>query len=311
LFDTDVAAEIDGVRRALGSSQLSRIPPHITVIPPLNLPADVADEPERLVREVAATLDPFSLHIGAAGTFADNPGVLFFAVEPSAALDRLRDRLHAVIPAAKHRDRRSFVPHVTLVSHRDDRALDTLAAELSNYSRDVRIEAVTLMTQVEEAPERPWRIVATYDLGRIAVVGRGGVEVVLYGGSGHSDALDAALERWSTLPAAPLHQRFADSHFALATLGGTVVGVAKWRERFGAGDLEEFVVAPESRGLGIGTRLLDFVEAQLRAHDVSLLRAYCDPDSLTAQYLQGRGFAPMGDVALVGDERRGFAHVLQ
>ena len=310
LFNADVAAEINGVRRALGSSQISRIPPHITLIPPLNLLTDAAHDPEELVRDVVGTLEPFQLHLGAADTFPDNPGVLFFAVDQSAELSRLRGRLHEAIPGAADRDHRAFIPHVTLISRRDDHPLASLAVELSHYSRATRIEGVSLMTQVEDAPERPWRLVATYDLGAAAVVGRGGVEITMHGGRGRSDALAAALERWGRPAVDSFSEQAAKSRFVLASIGGIIVGVAVWNERVGAADLAELVVAPESRGLGIGTRLVSFVEAQARDKDASLLCAYVDPQSEIAQFLSGRGFCSLGEIAFIDDERRGFAHHL-
>lgn len=309
LFDARVAAEIDGLRRALGSSQLERIPPHITLVPPLNLTDDEAPQPETVVRDIAAKLDPFSLQLGPTATFVDNNGVLFLGVGTHPMLHQLRKMLHGAIPAAGARDRRPFVPHVTLVSRREDLDTTSLTSELSHYSREVSIESVSLMTQLEDQPGRPWRLVASYDLGATSLVGRGGVEIALHAGRGHSDAVASALESWGVtdLNAVPSGD---GSRFVTAVLESTTVGVARWQRHEAVVELEQLIVSPEHRGVGVGTRLLDFVEGRARLSQGRLVVANLDPASDLARYVVGRGYLQMGDLAVFGDERRGFGRVL-
>jgi GNAT superfamily N-acetyltransferase len=95
-----------------------------------------------------------------------------------------------------------------------------------------------------------------------------------------------------------------------AVLESTTVGVARWQRHEAVVELEQLIVSPEHRGVGVGTRLLDFVEGRARLSQGRLVVANLDPASDLARYVVGRGYLQMGDLAVFGDERRGFGRVL-
>lgn len=261
------------------------------------------------MRDVVAKFSPFSLQLGATAVFPDNPGVLYLGVAPSSSLEDLRTALLREIPAAGARDHRPFVPHVTLISRREAFAVDEVVRELAQYRRDVRIEAVSLMSQADDEQDRPWRVVVSYDLGATRVAGRGGLEISLYAGRGHGDAIASTLESWALSNGAPVGDE-PDSFFATAEVEANRVGVAQWNISRATVEIASFMVAPDYRGVGIGTRLLDFVEDQARRKGARLVVVYVEPQGDLGRYLVGRGYQQMGELAVFGDARRGFGRAL-
>src|SRR3954451_4649061 len=73
------ATEIDGLRRAMGES-LERVPPHITLVPPVNVrDEDLGEVFASLRRSCAAVAESFTVTIG--------PAVTFHPVNPVVYLD--------------------------------------------------------------------------------------------------------------------------------------------------------------------------------------------------------------------------------
>ncbi|MGH9074321.1 MAG: 2'-5' RNA ligase family protein, partial [Acidimicrobiales bacterium] len=100
LVPAPVAAEVDGLRRALRSGALGRIPPHVTLVPPVNVrEQDLGAVLERL-RGAARGARPFRLTLGPMATFWPRNPVLYLAVGGPGveALGRLRDALVAEPP---------------------------------------------------------------------------------------------------------------------------------------------------------------------------------------------------------------------
>jgi 2'-5' RNA ligase len=72
------AAEIDGLRRALGDGALGRIAPHLTLVPPVNVREEDVPAALAVLRSAAAEVDGPSLvvRLGPAATFSpENPVV--------------------------------------------------------------------------------------------------------------------------------------------------------------------------------------------------------------------------------------------
>lgn len=187
LIDPPVADEIDGLRRALGAADLARIPPHVTLVPPLNLrAADLPAALERLRSAASRLGGPLALTIGRAASFAPASPVLYLQVGGDLdGLTRLRDEVGG--PPLDRRGPWPYVPHVTLVDgFPEDRTAGALEL-LGGYSALVEVERVVLMEERVVAASGPaaprtgrrWAPLADAALGRRAVVGRGGLEIAL------------------------------------------------------------------------------------------------------------------------------------
>ncbi len=213
LVPAPVAAELDGLRRALGDGALGRIPPHLTLVPPVNVRHDDLPAALAVLRAAAAaTAGPVEVTLGPVATFhPDNP-VVFLAVGPApdaAGAGTVADDQGAANPGpdasgpdASGRDRSGddrselrrlrdrvfraplarpltwpFLAHVTLG---DDLAPDRIPAALAalaHYRASVTFTNVHLLA---EGAGRVWAPLADSALGPPVVVGRGGLPVELW-----------------------------------------------------------------------------------------------------------------------------------
>jgi 2'-5' RNA ligase len=291
LIAQPVASEIDGIRRALGSNQLERIPPHVTLVPPTNVADDALASAEQVVREAASGFSPVALSLGPPSTFPDNESVLFLPVSAQPPLTVLREALFDGPFAGRDRTDRAFVAHVTLDSRRERFVDDQMLGDLSGYTTAVEVATLALLVQDQSTPLQAWRTLTSYDLAPERVVGRGGLEVHLHAGASLSPTSLALVATWDEEAPVPLPSAAdRDEFFAVATVSSEIVAVATWRVEGDAVVLTRHVVAPSWRGLGLGTRLLSFVEelegSRARSSMV-LARAIDDGHD---EYYLGRGF---------------------
>jgi 2'-5' RNA ligase/GNAT superfamily N-acetyltransferase len=202
VIDPPVADEIDGLRRALGAGDLARIPPHVTLVRPLNLPA--AELPAALERVRAAASGiggSLRLTLGPAASFAPANPVLH--LEVGGDLGELRRLREAVSGTPLDRPGSwPYVPHVTLVEQFPSERTAGAVELLGSYAAVVDVGRVVLMEEqrLSSGPGaatrgdaasagrtgsgRPgsrsrWVPLADAALERRAVVGRGGVEIAL------------------------------------------------------------------------------------------------------------------------------------
>lgn len=151
-----VAAEVDGLRRALGDGAFGRIPPHLTLVPPVNVRADALPDAVAVLRAAAAGTPPLDLRLGPVTTFHPVTPVLYLAV--GGAVDgvvALRERV--MVPPLERATTHPFVPHVTVADDIDPDRIPAAVAALADYVVDVRVEAVHLL---EEGRDRVWRPIA-------------------------------------------------------------------------------------------------------------------------------------------------------
>ena len=81
IIDAPVADEINGLRRAVGDRALERIVPHVTLVPPVNVPAACLSDALARLRAAAATCpEPLHLTLGPPGSFLPANPVLTLAV---------------------------------------------------------------------------------------------------------------------------------------------------------------------------------------------------------------------------------------
>lgn len=156
LLPAGVAAEVDGLRRGLGDGALDRIPPHITLVPPVNVREERVDEAFAVLRRAAGTTPPLHLTMGPPATFLpDNPVVYLPVTGDIEALRTLRDAVF-VEPLARSLTW-PWVPHVTLA---DDAAPERIAAALAalnDYVVEATFDSVHLL---RENPGRVWEPMA-------------------------------------------------------------------------------------------------------------------------------------------------------
>src|SRR5436190_16516649 len=259
------ATEIDGVRRALGDGARERIPPHITLVPPVNVQDRDLPRAFTVVRTAASTIAPLTLRIGPVATFAPVNPVAYLQVggEPQVleALGRLRTScLQGPLDRPSDHD---FVPHVTVADELAEARLAKVVGLLTDWVAETTIDRVHVLA---ELPGRVWKPVADAPLGeRPATVGRGSLPLDLTV-SGRPDVEAAALlsfdEATAGLPFAVTARR--DDEVIAAAWG--------WSAR-GALEVADLVVAAEHRGQGVGRHVLAAVVALARRREGELAGA--------------------------------------
>lgn len=263
------AFEIDGLRRGLGSKELERLPPHLTLLAPVNLSLEDLPQAGSRFLELASRERPFALELGPPQSFAPQAPVLYLSVSAAEGeLTRLKALQEAlasgVLAAPEARAERDFVPHVTIANRVAPEVLEASLRALSSYRQLVLFDALTLFQQ-QAAPGHPWSAIGEYLLDSSAVIGRGGREL--------SFRLERSLD--------PLAMSFLDREWASWRAGassvsaraepfvvlvhdeagrGPLLGVALGLVREEHLVLERLIVARARRGEGIGRQLLGFVE---------------------------------------------------
>jgi 2'-5' RNA ligase len=258
LLGGEVGAEVDGLRRALGDGSLGRIPPHITLVPPVNVPGDRLAAAVDLLLAAGAATAPFRLVLGPATTFHPVTPVVYLAVGGDVdAVAGLRDRVFA--PPLTRSLTHPFVPHATLA---DEVAPDRIAAAvaaLGDMAAEVLVDRVHLL---RERPGRRWTPVADAPFAPPAVVGRGGLAVELTT-SQLVDPVAAALLAAEAVPDAvpfPFPIARAEPWAVTARRDGCVLGLACGGAVADRLEVDALVVAPAHRHQGVGRHLVAAVE---------------------------------------------------
>lgn len=251
--------EIDALRRATGDGTLGRVPPHLTLVPPVNVRQDRVGDALDVVRHAAAASRPFRIELGAPATFLPDNPVLYLPVEIGVEeVEALRHRVFCA-PLARPLTW-PFVPHVTVADEAEPARIAAAQVAMSGYRTAVTVDRVHLL---QEGPGRVWAPVADFALGSPAVVGRGGLPVELWVGDVlDPEARDFSRREWHVLGlselAVPLpHERLAIT----ARREGNVAGVATGWTRGTVAQLSNLVVASPDRGQGVGSRLLAAFES--------------------------------------------------
>lgn len=260
IIDAPVADEINGLRRAVGDRALERIVPHVTLVPPVNVPAACLSDALARLRAAAATCpEPLHLTLGPPGSFLPANPVLTLAV--GGDVDRLRGLRDAVFvePLARALSW-PWVPHVTLADEGDPARVEAAVGLLAGYRATVDVDRLVLL-EAARSPEGPrWRACADAALAPRRVVGRGGMDLELTRGRVVDPQALEVIRAATDHPILPGAVQQGSGIVVTGRRATDAVGVAAaWRDD--AGGHVGVVVAPEHRGEGIGSQLLAHVEA--------------------------------------------------
>jgi 2'-5' RNA ligase len=242
LVPPPIAGEVDGLRRACGDGSLGRIPPHLTLVPPVNVRVDDLPAALARVREAAAAVDgPIGLELGPVATFHPDAPVVYLAVgdaPATAAVHRIRNAVFR--PPLARELTWPFVPHVTLADEIDPDRISAALVGMAGYRAGVTVAHLTLLE--ERQPGRVWVPVADARLGPPAVIGRGGLPVELWWSSIADPEVGGLLAPEFRVPE-------GGRPFVLAARReGAVLGAARgWRRDGEAHGVE--VVVTEAAGL--------------------------------------------------------------
>ena len=246
LFDPPLADEVDGLRRAVGDPSLARIPPHITLVPPVNVRRDDLPAALAVLRGAAARTRPFPLKltVGAVSSFLPVNPVLYLGVGGDVeGLRALRDGV--CTPPLERTLSWPWVPHVTLA---DGAEPDRIAAALDALRDYAAVAVVDRVVLLEEGAGRVWSPLADAALGPGARIGTGGLALELVRGR----LVDPRLE--APDPAAPPAEGLRPPTVVTAYREGEPVGWARATTDLDGTHVHIEVVA-EHRRQGIGGHL--------------------------------------------------------
>jgi 2'-5' RNA ligase len=163
LFDHSTTAALDELRTSLGTNDLDRIPPHITLVPPIDLTPGQFDQLRPSVANVAVELPSLQLVLGPAATFAPRTMTIHLAVGGDLhSLDRLVDDLR--VEPLPQRTRWPFVPHVTLREDAPGDLIERSLTSLAHVRFAVQLDAFHLLEHLPRpgAGRKCWRSIAAY-----------------------------------------------------------------------------------------------------------------------------------------------------
>ena len=237
LIPSPADREVDGLRRACGDGMLGPVPPHITLVPPVNVREDALSDALGVVRRGAAATRPLRLSIGPPATFLPVNPVLYLSV--GGELDGLVDLRDRIFSGPLQRPLSwPFVPHVTVAEAIEEDRITAALVALSSYRTDVVIDRVHVL---EEQPGRSWVALADYPLAPPVVVGRGGLPLELV---------------TSDLPDPEAATLTGPGFTITARRHGAVVGSATVAMADATAELLRLEVDASCRREGIGTHLL-------------------------------------------------------
>lgn len=249
LVPAPVAAEVQGLRRACGDPALERVPPHVTLVPPVNVNEARVGDALEVLRGAATTMRPFTLQVGPAASFAPDSPTLYLTVDGDddalASLEALRT---AVFRTPLHRELAwPFVPHVTLADGADDDRLEAGVRALADYHVEMLCRSVHLLHEVRDGDGPRWLPLAETRFGDPIVIGRGGLPLELWVSGLVDPEASAMLESESQ----PLPDEPSRALVVTARRRDSLVGVL-----WGDGDeVRAVAVTADHRGEGIARHL--------------------------------------------------------
>ena len=154
------ATELQDYRTALGDATATKIPTHITLVPPTEVTEDLALL-EKHLTEAAATVPSFRVHLRGTGTFRPVSPVVFVSlVEGISQCEQLAAAVRQG-PLAVELEY-PYHPHVTVAHHLAEPALDRAFESLSDFRCAFPVTTVELYHQ---ALDGVWRVEDSFPLG--------------------------------------------------------------------------------------------------------------------------------------------------
>ena len=147
-------AELRRWRSLFGDPLADRIPPHVTLLPPTQLPLADLDVVRAHLREVAAAGEPFPMHLRGTATFRPVSPVVFVQVARGISECEL---LEAAVRGGPLERELAFPyhPHVTVAHDVDDEALDRAETTLRDWEASFTVTGFSLYEHGEDGVWRP------------------------------------------------------------------------------------------------------------------------------------------------------------
>jgi 2'-5' RNA ligase len=159
---------LDGARTRSGDPLAEFIPAHITLLGPTEISPTQFDEVYAHLARVAASHDPYSIHLRGTGTFRPLTEVVFVAV--AAGISECERLAAAVRSGPLTRDLHfPYHPHVTIAHDVPTAALDRVYDELAGFDARIDVDHFTFYVHGSDGRWRPKRDFRLGTVGTITV----------------------------------------------------------------------------------------------------------------------------------------------
>ena len=147
-------------RAKVGDDQAGVVPPHVTLLPPTEVPA--ADRPAIAAHlaEVARCHPPFTMHLAGTGTFRPVSEVVFVAVARGIGDCELLAGQVRTGPLARSLSY-PYHPHVTVAHDVPGDMLELAYSGLADLSAEFLVEHIT---EFEQTTDGSWAVARVYPL---------------------------------------------------------------------------------------------------------------------------------------------------
>lgn len=150
------ATQLQDYRTSVGDTTATQIPTHITLIPPVEIPAEDLPVVEAHLESAASGVQEFRIHLRGTGTFRPvSPVVFVTLVEGISQCELLADAVRrGPLAVDLHFP---YHPHVTIAHHLADAQLDRAFGELADFECEFTAGAFSLYVHDEGAGWQPTR----------------------------------------------------------------------------------------------------------------------------------------------------------
>lgn len=150
------ATQLQDYRTAVGDTNASMIPTHITLVPPTDIGDDDLARVEDHLARVAADQASFCVHLRGTGTFRPISPVVFVTL--AEGISQCEQLAESVRGGPLDVDLAfPFHPHVTVAHHLDDKHLDQAFDELADFECEFDVEEFHLYVHDEAHGWQPTR----------------------------------------------------------------------------------------------------------------------------------------------------------
>jgi 2'-5' RNA ligase len=150
------ATQLQDYRTSVGDTTATQIPTHITLIPPVVVPADELAGVETHLERASSQVAEFRIHLRGTGTFRPTSPVVFVSVvEGISSCEVLADAVRRGPLAVDLRF--PYHPHVTIAHHLSDAQLDRAFRELADFECEFTARGFWLYVHDDGAGWQPTR----------------------------------------------------------------------------------------------------------------------------------------------------------
>jgi len=148
------AGVLSSWRERVGDQEGRRVPPHVTLLPPTEVAADLLPEVQAHLGRAAAGARPFEMHLSGTGTFRPVSDVVFVVVAAGIAHCEQLERRVRSGPLGRE-TRFPYHPHVTVAHDVEPGGLDAAHAGLADFDARFRADVFTMFAQGSDGVWQP------------------------------------------------------------------------------------------------------------------------------------------------------------